>query len=134
MKSSFSFLSSQFLVQAVNTSLRSKSDEEAVRRLSSKSNELNAAFTDIPLVTPPPTLEGSMRDYQIEGLSWMVNLWNNESTGGILADEMVCTSLRGWTLRVRYWYSTFVLAQFCVSERQEEFWRGIVVDGILVEQ
>lgn len=68
---------------------RSRADEEEVIKLAqSKPNDLDAA-NHLPLVTPPPTLEGSMRDYQIEGLSWMVNLWDNESTGGILADEMV---------------------------------------------
>lgn len=32
---------------------------------------------------------GEMRDYQIRGLNWMINLYEN-GINGILADEMVC--------------------------------------------
>jgi SNF2 family DNA or RNA helicase len=32
---------------------------------------------------------GTMRDYQVQGLNWMVSLHHN-GINGILADEMVC--------------------------------------------
>lgn len=32
---------------------------------------------------------GTMRDYQVQGLNWMVSLYKN-GINGILADEMVC--------------------------------------------
>ena len=32
---------------------------------------------------------GEMRDYQVRGLNWMINLYEN-GINGILADEMVC--------------------------------------------
>lgn len=33
-----------------------------------------------------------MRDYQLRGLNWLINL-HKHSVGGILADEMVCFRL-----------------------------------------
>lgn len=33
---------------------------------------------------------GKMRDYQIQGLNWLISLFEN-GINGILADEMVCT-------------------------------------------
>lgn len=39
-----------------------------------------AAFTDVK--------GGTMRDYQIQGLNWMISLYHN-GINGILADEMV---------------------------------------------
>lgn len=35
----------------------------------------------------PPFINGVMRDYQIAGLNWMINLYEN-GLNGILADEM----------------------------------------------
>ena len=35
----------------------------------------------------PPNVTGQMRDYQLEGLNWMYNLYQN-GVPGILADEM----------------------------------------------
>lgn len=32
---------------------------------------------------------GTLRDYQIQGLNWMISLYKN-GINGILADEMVC--------------------------------------------
>ena len=32
---------------------------------------------------------GTMRDYQIQGLNWLISLYEN-GINGILADEMVC--------------------------------------------
>lgn len=33
-----------------------------------------------------------MRDYQVRGLNWLISLYEN-GINGILADEMVCTSI-----------------------------------------
>jgi SWI/SNF-related matrix-associated actin-dependent regulator of chromatin subfamily A member 5 len=35
----------------------------------------------------PPFIKGEMRDYQINGLNWLINLYENK-LNGILADEM----------------------------------------------
>ena len=35
----------------------------------------------------PPFVNGTMRDYQIDGLNWMIGLYDN-GINGILADEM----------------------------------------------
>jgi SNF2 family DNA or RNA helicase len=36
----------------------------------------------------PDIKGGEMRDYQLRGLNWLINL-HNQAVGGILADEMV---------------------------------------------
>lgn len=41
----------------------------------------------VHLTTQPPTIRGSMRAYQIEGLNWLVRL-HQHGINGILADEM----------------------------------------------
>lgn len=33
-----------------------------------------------------------MRDYQVQGLNWMISLYHN-GINGILADEMVCCQI-----------------------------------------
>jgi hypothetical protein len=40
------------------------------------------------LESPPYIKGGEMRDYQVRGLNWMINLYEN-GINGILADEMV---------------------------------------------
>jgi SWI/SNF-related matrix-associated actin-dependent regulator of chromatin subfamily A member 5 len=36
---------------------------------------------------------GTMRDYQIQGLNWLISLFEN-GINGILADEMVCIFIK----------------------------------------
>jgi SNF2 family DNA or RNA helicase len=40
---------------------------------------------------------GTMREYQLQGLNWMIHLYDN-GINGILADEMVCSLLTFYTL------------------------------------
>lgn len=42
----------------------------------------------VKLTTQPTTVTGTMREYQLEGLNWMINL-HDSNISGILADEMV---------------------------------------------
>ena len=42
---------------------------------------------------PAILVGGTLKDYQLKGLRWMVSLYNNK-LNGILADEMVCVSYR----------------------------------------
>ncbi len=45
------------------------------------------AFNGVSTVTPPASLKATLRDYQVEGLSWMQYL-REYSLAGILADDM----------------------------------------------
>ena len=36
-----------------------------------------------------PVIKGEMREYQLQGLNWMVSLHHND-LNGVLADEMAC--------------------------------------------
>ena len=38
--------------------------------------------------SPPYIHGGQMRDYQVQGLNWLISLYHND-INGILADEMV---------------------------------------------
>ncbi len=58
-------------------------DDDDLNLEESVKNESNY----VSIATTPPFIHGSMRDYQLEGLTWMVNLQSN-GMGGILADEM----------------------------------------------
>jgi ATP-dependent helicase STH1/SNF2 len=51
----------------------------------------NTAHKIREIVTVQPTIMvgGTLKEYQIKGLQWMVSLYNNR-LNGILADEMVC--------------------------------------------
>lgn len=46
-----------------------------------------------------------MRDYQIQGLNWMISLYHN-GINGILADEMVRLSSRDWKSAAADWSCT----------------------------
>jgi len=59
-----------------------KNEKEEDKDLLKASHE-----SDGYLVTQPPRFQGDMRDYQIEGLRWMVELFDT-GLNGILADEM----------------------------------------------
>lgn len=42
-------------------------------------------------VQPSVIKHGTMREYQIQGLNWLIHLYDN-GINGILADEMVCAN------------------------------------------
>jgi hypothetical protein len=42
-------------------------------------------------VQPSVIKHGTMREYQVQGLNWLIHLYDN-GINGILADEMVCSS------------------------------------------
>ena len=46
-----------------------------------------ASLVNSKLLVQPSIIKGEMRDYQLEGLNWMLNLHDN-NISGILADEM----------------------------------------------
>lgn len=46
-----------------------------------------SATTAFRFEESPPYIKGTMRDYQIRGLNWMISLYEN-GINGILADEM----------------------------------------------
>lgn len=54
-------------------------------KLSKKKSTKEAKFAGF--TESPPFIHGEMRDYQIEGLNWLINLYEN-GINGILADEM----------------------------------------------
>ncbi|OXA38190.1 chromatin-remodeling complex ATPase chain Iswi [Folsomia candida] len=70
-----------------NNSVDGDSEEEnppkKVKLATSKAAEESIRFT----TSPPFISNGAMRDYQVRGLNWMINLYNN-GINGILADEM----------------------------------------------
>jgi DNA helicase INO80 len=39
------------------------------------------------LIKPPPTFRGELKEYQLKGLRWLDNLYE-QGINGILADEM----------------------------------------------
>lgn len=41
------------------------------------------------LTVQPSVITGQMREYQMQGLNWLIHLYDN-GINGILADEMVC--------------------------------------------
>jgi superfamily II DNA or RNA helicase len=52
-----------------------------------KLSEKLASFQGLKPITPSKVFKGSLRDYQLEGLSWL-NFLREYDLGGILADEM----------------------------------------------
>jgi SNF2 family DNA or RNA helicase len=44
---------------------------------------------------PPNIIGGTMRPYQLDGLNWMITLFQSGLRGAILADEMVHRPLFG---------------------------------------
>ncbi len=47
-----------------------------------------------PVMEQPQCVVGPMRDYQLEGLRWLVSRVGDSGVNAILADEMVCLRLR----------------------------------------
>lgn len=77
-------------------------DEEILKDEEHEGDEQLTVFTESPacmsllsilnLFIYYPLLDvtgGTLRDYQVQGLNWMVSLYEN-GINGILADEMVC--------------------------------------------
>lgn len=61
---------------------RKTEQEEDEELLAAKEKKMAIRFT-----TSPPFIAGNMRDYQIRGLNWLLDLYTN-GINGILADEM----------------------------------------------
>ncbi|OXA38221.1 SWI/SNF-related matrix-associated actin-dependent regulator of chromatin subfamily A member 5 [Folsomia candida] len=61
----------------------SEEDDTPPKKVVSKAVKEPIRFT----TSPPFICNGAMRDYQVKGLNWMINLYNN-GINGILADEM----------------------------------------------
>ncbi|CAG8558323.1 7083_t:CDS:10 [Paraglomus brasilianum] len=58
-------------------------DEELLKDEENEENEFKTVFTE----SPNYIKNGTMRDYQLQGLNWMISLFEN-GINGILADEM----------------------------------------------
>ena len=52
-----------------------------------KDEEEEGAAAGHRLVAQPSVIKGTMRDYQMQGLNWLIHLYDN-GINGILADEM----------------------------------------------
>lgn len=73
---------------ASSTAASSQSPIAALQQSSETWNNLSAAFVSSPLPPQPSQLiAGTLREYQLRGLSWMLCL-RNFKLNGILADEM----------------------------------------------
>jgi len=55
--------------------------------LKNATKAMDAQNSTIKSIKQPSNLTGSLRSYQVDGLRWMVSLWEN-GLNGILADEM----------------------------------------------
>jgi ATP-dependent DNA helicase len=87
----------QALLQSQNsTSLgQAAEDETSPKKKSAKkatpkkeSNDTAAMLSSAPTFQQPPNLTGgTLMPYQVEGLQWLLSLWEN-GLNGILADEM----------------------------------------------
>lgn len=77
------------------TNLRDKTKSviykiKQIREQLEKSGELNKEEPEPPLMEQPDFIKnGTMRNYQLKGLQWMLSLYDKKVTGAILADEMV---------------------------------------------
>jgi SWI/SNF-related matrix-associated actin-dependent regulator of chromatin subfamily A member 5 len=72
------------LTQAKPRGRRSKVDKEETDLVD---DSVSPAIANSKLLAQPSLIKGQMRDYQLEGLNWMLNLHDN-NISGILADEM----------------------------------------------
>lgn len=64
-----------------------RTEQEEDKELLSVSKKSQGAITRFE-VSPKYIVNGTMRDYQVRGLNWMISLYEN-GISGILADEMV---------------------------------------------
>lgn len=67
-----------------DTSRRSHHDDDEEE---DEAGALENTKTSFRFEESPPYINGTMRDYQIRGLNWMISLYEN-GINGILADEM----------------------------------------------
>lgn len=65
-------------------------DEEMLEKADQEQEDDTIEFTE----TPAYIKTGQMRDYQLQGLNWLISLYEN-GLNGILADEMVSLVLLG---------------------------------------
>lgn len=56
-------------------------------RYKAEPEDTNDDKKSVYLTVSPPFINGEMRDYQIDGLNWLVSLYDN-GINGILADDM----------------------------------------------
>ena len=61
-------------------------DDVLLHSLQDEADQSSASFP--PLTEQPSSITGKMRGYQLEGLNWMIRLYDS-GVSGILADEMV---------------------------------------------
>ena len=66
---------------------RMSEKEEDDQLLHALEDEAERSSTFIPLTEQPSSITGKMRHYQLEGLNWMIKLYDS-GVSGILADEM----------------------------------------------
>ena len=59
-----------------------KQEDQELLKVEEKEGSLQTVFTE-----SPGYIHGTMRDYQVDGLNWMISLFEN-NISGILADEM----------------------------------------------
>lgn len=69
---------------------KNKEDEEDAELLRDEEDEMQQAHR-LP-VQPSIITGGVLREYQMQGLNWMIHLYDN-GINGILADEMVGVAL-----------------------------------------
>ena len=63
-------------------------DDILMKRAETEASGKAVFADDLRLTAQPSVLKnGTLRDYQLEGLNWLVRLYNN-GISGILADEM----------------------------------------------
>ena len=78
-------------------------DEELLNESSTEEGPVVARFAEspsckysvylcvflLPIAIKLDIINGTLRDYQVRGLNWLISLYEN-GINGILADEMVC--------------------------------------------
>jgi SWI/SNF-related matrix-associated actin-dependent regulator of chromatin subfamily A member 5 len=79
---------SQEKVQATPTKRRGASSEQDDKEImEEEEEEAESHFVTRWTVSPPFVKNGEMKDYQLQGLNWLIKLYDN-GINGILADEM----------------------------------------------
>lgn len=94
------------------TDIRNTDEVDIKALMHNKTAYYELAHTSRETITKQPDMlmGGTLRQYQIQGLQWLVSLYNN-NLSGVLADEMVftqCLSVLGWSFR----YSSHILEKF----------------------
>lgn len=97
------------------TSLDQETNDEPInkkQKLDTDTSSSSSSSSSIQL-EQPSNLNGTLLPHQLEGLKWLLSLWEN-GLNGILADEMGL----GKTIQVRYFlilYHVFSLSLFILS-------------------